>query len=260
MVISGYRMKQLAVDHTSLGFTLIEVLLAMAMMALLFTMLYGTFGSTIDSIEAAEQECETYHMARLSIQQLYQELTSVVPSLYGTEFHAVERAECPQIMRVELVDDIEEEERGRGPRNPTEDGNNEKSVKGIGFVGFDQENDDLPVDCLAFATYAHGRYRPNTKESDLSVVTYWLDGMKLMHYEETNLFSLSEKSVESYPLAEGVESMSFRFFDGREWVDDWDARVEASLPHAVEVELTFRLLSEERRTFRTMIKIPRTSE
>ena len=54
--------------------------------------------------------------------------------------------------------------------------------------------------------------------------------------------------------------MSFRFFDGREWVDDWDARVEASLPHAVEVELTFRLLSEERRTFRTMIKIPRTSE
>ena len=127
-------------------------------------------------------------------------------------------------------------------------------------IAVDAEEDDRPVDCLTFATYAHGRYRPDAKESDLSVVTYWLDGDKVMHEEETNLFSLSSKSVESYPLAEGVEGMNFKFFDGAQWVDEWDAGEQDVLPQAVEVELRFVLPSEERRVFTTMISVARAPE
>ena len=225
------------------GFTLIEVLLAMAMVAILFTLLYGTFGSSSDLIQASEQEGESYHMARLAIRQLSQELTSVVQSVNGAVFHATEGAGCPQIARVEFLDAGEAEDKG-----------------GIGFVAVDAEEDDRPVDCLTFATYAHGRYRPDAKESDLSVVTYWLDGDKVMHEEETNLFSLSSKSVESYPLAEGVEGMNFKFFDGTEWVDAWDAGKQDGLPYAVEVELRFLLPSAERRVLTTLVSVPRASE
>ncbi|HHZ83282.1 MAG TPA: prepilin-type N-terminal cleavage/methylation domain-containing protein [Nitrospirales bacterium] len=225
------------------GFTLIEVLLAMAMVAILFTLLYGTFGSSSDLIQAAEQEGESYHMARLTVRQLSHELTSVVQSVNGVVFRATEGAGCPQIARFEFMDAGGFEDKG-----------------GIGFVAVDAEEDDRPVDCLTFATYAHGRYRPDAKESDLSVVTYWLDGDKVMHEEETNLFSLSSKSVESYPLAEGVEGMNFKFFDGAQWVDEWDAGEQDVLPQAVEVELRFVLPSEERRVFTTMISVARAPE
>ena len=224
------------------GFTLIEVLLAMAMVAILFTLLYGTFGNSSDLIQAAEQEGESYHMARLTIRQLSQELTSVVQSVNGMVFHATEMAWCPRIARVEILDAGEAGDEG-----------------GIGFIAVDAEEADHPVDCLTFATYAHGHYRPDAKESNLSMVTYWLDGDKVMHEEETNLFSLSSESVESYPLAEGVEGMNFRFFDGIEWLDEWDAGKQGVLPYAVEVELTFLLPSAERRIFRTMVSVPRAS-
>ncbi|MBQ26986.1 MAG: hypothetical protein CMH81_02410 [Nitrospiraceae bacterium] len=232
-----------------MGFTLIEILLAMAMVAILFTMLYGTFGSSVDLIQAAEQEGETYHMARLTIRQLSQELTSVVQSLNGVMFEATAGEKCPQIARIELLDADaveEEEEEAEGGR--------------IGFIAVDVEEGNRPMDCFTFATYAHGRYRPDVKESDLSVATYWLDGDKVMHREETNLFSLSSKSVESYPLAEGVEGMNFKFFDGTEWVDEWDAGKLDMLPYAVEVELTFLLPSAERRVFTTMVSVSRASE
>ena len=222
------------------GFTLIELLLAMAMVAILFTLLYGTFGSSSDLVQAAEQEGESYHMARLTIRQLSQELTSVVQSVSGAVFHATEGSGCPQIARVEFLDALPDGDEG-----------------GVGFIAVDAEQDDRPVDCLMFATYAHGRYRPNAKESDLSVVTYWLDGDEVMHEEETNLFSLSPKSVESYPLAEGVEGMNFKFFNGTEWVDEWDAGEQGGLPEAVEVELRFLLPSAERRVFTTLVAVPR---
>ena len=236
-------------QHSLKGFTLIEILLAMAMVAILFTLLYGTFGSSSDLIQATEQEGESYHMARLAIRQLSQELTSVVQSVHGVVFSATAGAGCPQIARVEFLDTDETGDIGEA-----------RDKGGIGFIAVDAEEDDRPVDCLTFATYAHGRYRPDVKESDLSVVTYWLDGDKVMHEEETNLFSLSSKSMESYPLAEGVEGMNFKFFDGTEWLDEWDAGKQDELPHAVEVELRFLLPSAERRVFTTMVSVPRTSE
>ncbi len=238
-------------QHSLKGFTLIEILLAMAMVAILFALLYGTFGSSLDFIQAAEQEGESYHMARLTIRQLSQELTSVVQSVNGVVFHATEGAGCPQIARVEFLDAGEAGDLDAGEA---------EAEGGIGFIAVDAEEDDRPVDCLAFATYAHGRYRPDAKESDLSVVTYWLDGDKVMHEEETNLFSLSSQSVESYPLAEGVEGMNFKFFDGVEWVDDWDAGEQDRLPYAVEVELRFLLPSAERRVFTTLVSVSRAPE
>ena len=239
-----FRIRQSSINpYSSMGFTLIEILLAMALVAILVTIVYGTFGSSMDLIEAAEQEGESYHMARLTVRQLSQELTSVVQSLDGTVFHAAEGAGCPHVTRIEFIDASGEEAKG-----------------GKGFIAVDAEEGEHPADCLTFATYAHGRYRRDAKESDLSVVTYWLDGMKVMHEEETNLFSLSPQSVESYPLAEGIEGMNFKFFNGTEWVDDWDAGETGALPHAVEVELTFLLPSAERRTFTTMVAVPRTPE
>ena len=232
----------------AMGFTLVEVLLAMAMVAILFMMLYGTFGSSADLIQAAEQETESYHMARLAIRQLTQELTSVVQSVNGAVFHATDEEGCPRIARIEFLDTaVSGEKRAREEKG------------GIGFIAVDAEEGGRQVDCLTFATYAHGRYRPDAKESDLSVVTYWLDGDSVMHEEETNLFSLSSSSVESYPLAEDVESMNFTFFDGTQWVDEWDAGKQNRLPYAVEVELRFLLPSEERRVFTTKVSVPHAS-
>ncbi len=226
---------------SSSGFTLLEVLLALSMMAILFALVYGIFGTSSDLLEAAEQESESYHMARLSFRQLSQELTSVVQSLHGVTFRETSEAGCPQIARVELLESVQQGGEGS-----------------VAFIGVDADQGARPADCLMFATYAHGRYRPDAKESDLSVVTYWLEGDKVMHDEETNVFSLSSKSVESFPLAESVAGLNFTFYDGTQWLDEWDAAKKGGLPKALEVELTFLLPSEERRVFRTTVALPPT--
>jgi hypothetical protein len=61
---------------------------------------------------------------------------------------------------------------------------------------------------------------------------------RLLRRVTTNLLPLRTAEAEEQVLCRGVASLNFRFYDGNDWVDEWDSTADAnSLPRAVEVDI-----------------------
>jgi general secretion pathway protein J len=58
------------------GFTLLELLVALGIMALVLSILYQTFGATIQATEAVEEQSDIYQMAHLGFSIMTEELQS----------------------------------------------------------------------------------------------------------------------------------------------------------------------------------------
>lgn len=202
------------------GFTLLELLVALGIVAVLVTVLYETFSAVLQSTKQVEEVAEMDQMARISLGVLTNELRS-----------AYWRSEGDQ---------------------PTS----------FIFIGMDGESGGRPSDTLRFTTLSQSRTGAGIGDPSLSEVEYELitvpgtETAVLMHREETNLLSLSEKTLEQFELAEQVSGLNFRYFDGENWADEWSASDQKRLPKAVEIQILFKDLTGRERPFTTQTDIP----
>ncbi len=60
---------------------------------------------------------------------------------------------------------------------------------------------------------------------------------------------LALSASKSEVLAPEIESVSFSYFDGAEWLSEWDSEVEGRLPNAIGVSITFRAPSGSESSF-----------
>ena len=58
------------------GFTLIEILIALAIASLIFTIIYGAYAASIDTMNYTRQKMETFSITRLTLSRMNDELTS----------------------------------------------------------------------------------------------------------------------------------------------------------------------------------------
>jgi general secretion pathway protein J len=64
------------------------------------------------------------------------------------------------------------------------------------------------------------------------------DNYRLVRKVTTNLLSPREVEPEEQVLCRSVKSLNFRFYDGNDWLDQWDSATDANaVPLAVEVDL-----------------------
>ncbi|MBP7141877.1 MAG: type II secretion system minor pseudopilin GspJ [Opitutaceae bacterium] len=63
------------------------------------------------------------------------------------------------------------------------------------------------------------------------------DQQELVRTVSRNLLPTVEDNPEIQPLLEGVESAYFEYFDGSSWTETWDSSVTSSLPTAVRLTL-----------------------
>jgi type II secretion system protein J len=90
-----------------------------------------------------------------------------------------------------------------------------------------------------------GVMMPNAPWSEIQKVTYGLqaptdssaNGKDLVRTVTRNLLSTSTEDDDEQFLASGVESLSFSYFDGANWLDTWDDTTETNLPNAIRVSL-----------------------
>jgi hypothetical protein len=96
----------------------------------------------------------------------------------------------------------------------------------------------------------------------VSIVEYALvpipetDTAVLMHREETTPLSPSASGLEEYELAESVVGLSFRYFDGKDWAEQWNDADKRKLPKAVEIQLIIKDRAGQERRFTTQTDIP----
>jgi len=187
------------------GFTLLELLVATAMTAVLAGSLYATLHVAFKARRSAMEIVAPARKAELAVELLRQDLTSaVVPKgLLAGEFVG------------------EDATSGTGLDSDTvelyavADGGQE--VDGTGDIRWVQIGCDADEDT---------------------------GGMVLFRKVERNLLSTRVEDPDPETICGGVRSFNLRYFDGLEWTDGWESVAEdATLPRAIEV--TLELLKDD---------------
>ncbi|HXS69130.1 MAG TPA: type II secretion system protein GspJ [Candidatus Polarisedimenticolia bacterium] len=90
-----------------------------------------------------------------------------------------------------------------------------------------------------------GLMTPNTPWSEIQKVTYALqapsdssvNGKELVRAVTRNLLATGEQDEDDQFLANGIQTMTFSYYDGQNWLDTWDDTTETNLPIAVRVSV-----------------------
>lgn len=187
--------------HASFGFTLLEILLAVAVTGMLAAVLFGGLGIVFDTRAAAESELRGQRDTAVALRIIRDQLLCVLPP------------------SGELADE---------------------------FIGEDLSSGSADVDRLTFFTTSiavpTGQPRGDTHQVVLGLVDADDQTYGPTHYlvqqVTDDLISTVTPTPVSQVLLRGVSSLELRYFDGTDWVDEWDSREEDDvLPEAIELTI-----------------------
>lgn len=225
------------------GFTLLEIVVTLAVLAIVLTITYGVFARTLSQKERTEAASFETATARAVIHRILRDLEAVEP---GSATAA------------------------RRTPTPSRQGTIEASEQYL-FLSRNRSEQGVPFDDLAFSATLRKPTAGTLSSSDLGVVRYFVEPdprapSNLVLWRETVLSLSGELFDPDAPLPErsirivdGLAGLQFRFHDGNEWVEEWDSsdtRSYAPVPHAVEVALALRDEEGVAATYRSAIDLP----
>ena len=188
----------------SRGFTLLEVLIAVAIMAGIVTVLYTTFSTSSRNVEQAEEKRDTADLARTLIARLSSDITNAFydQTRQATFFYGKKSGIASNEPRFDNIA-LTTYTNWRTPNTK------ETDLWEVGYRFEEQPGKD---------TRALIRKEKRLISDDLPP----LDGGT------------------DYTLTMRVKNLRLRYFNGAQWSDDWDNRSSRSvtLPKAVEIMLT----------------------
>jgi len=181
------------------GFTLIEVLLALAISAIVLVAVSMAFAGAMQLREHASARLDQSIPAERAIDLMRRDLKNVVP---------------PGLLLA-------------GP------------LQSGAFQGGVDANDGIQL----YTTT--GLITPNDPWADIQKVTYGLQSSSdstnasknLIRAVTRNLLATGPEDEDDQVIMSGVESLTFSYYDGSQWLDTWDDSTQTNLPSAVRVNL-----------------------
>ncbi|MEO1269636.1 MAG: type II secretion system protein GspJ [Myxococcota bacterium] len=259
------------------GFSLIEVMMAMAILLSLVVVIWGSIAVSYDSQEYMRESFDQHQRLRLAVDRMVREF-----SMAFITTHANERENLPGFE--EQLEEIENPDTGelQVVVNP------QAQVPQAGAAGF---RDNFQVTAFVgsssevhFTAMAHYHTRPNERTSEQAEIAYFVrnsrrrsaDGRftrELVRREDPTLDDDVESGGLIYTLIDDVEEVEFEYWkpgregdeeDGGRWVDSWDSRnseFRGTLPRRVKITLTVPVVGNTRgktQTFTTQAPIMMT--
>lgn len=192
------------------GFTLIEVLVAMMITAIVLTSIYGIFSGISSARERIESDGGAYHQARVLFARLGREIRSTYAGGGGIFIGGRDEDDRPFLEMTTTVS---------SPVGGT--------VTGLARVRYELRDD--PED---------------------------IGGPDVLMRRETSPLHIERGEAAEYRLAGDILGLGFRFYDGREWRDEWNAGNLNALPRMIEISLV--LAADDRELpFRTAVEMLR---
>lgn len=190
------------------GFTLMEVMIAVAITALMGTVVAMAFTTGFNAKEVVEAEADRYRMLRTAMNRMVREIGSA----YVSDRYDLKRFR-------------------------------DQNDRPTNFIG--------ERDRLLFTTFAHQRLYTDSKESDQTVVEYFVESSRepgangrqdLMRRQNPNVGERMDRGGTTDVLYEGVKGVEFAYWDTEkeEWDDEWDTRRaerKSILPTRVRITL-----------------------
>lgn len=214
------------------GFTLLEVILAVTVLALIGTMIYGGFSQTALNKARVEKDVDHSRIIHMALERMTREISMAYVSTHV---------------------------------NPSLD----LRVSNTAFVGKDNGRQDR-IDFTSFSHQRLYRNARESDQNEISYfVTEHPDepGMNVLARREQNRIDEDpRRGGKSQILVENVEEFNVEYFDPllSEWVDTWDTVNTLAQPNRLPTQVRIRLgVKDPRRpsktqTFGTRVVIPIT--
>ena len=252
------------------GFTLFEVVLAIALSALLVALICAAIHVYLFSTDANRTEVEQTQLARSILQKIASDLRGAVLYQPQDTSTATELAESSAAFDVDSLDDPPEPE--SAPANEDIAGTTAPTMV-LGIYGNATE---MQVDVSRIprfdemeSLFAGENNNPVDRPSDIKTVAYYLRtgetvaGSSVMatriRDDRRNVAGLVRRQIDRATaawaaenadtamldqlgelLAPEVTGLEFAYFDGLEWSPEWDASEVGALPVAVNVRVRLR--------------------
>lgn len=215
------------------GFTLIEVLVAVTIVAMIFTLVFGTFFYMVDNAEEQEERAALYHRAAYILNDISRTVSSACLP-FGGIYTDKNLKESVFLGKVEQTDDYEAASLSTYTTNP--------------FYGTQGEIQDT----------LHVSYQV-VHSRDMNSINWIGDEnnpLVLMCYVES-LFSDSDDDDPKQPAwMLNIRSLNIEYSDdGSSWIADWDYEELGALPEAIRIELELGDSRGATYTFSTMAVI-----
>lgn len=213
------------------GFTLIEILVALTIIAAILAMVYGSFAATTHAIDASGERTARMEQAGFALRLMS---------------HQIRGAYVPN-----------EPSPGSTPggiQPATDAGGSSPHRRPALFHG---DSRDPGGEILSFITGSGLGAGPNASRG-LSRVTYRYDRssstLSISREDQTDSTEPHSQAKRSNPLMNNVTAVELKFHDGRQWRQVWDASGNRELPRAVKVEIV--VTDEAGRSHRLGTTIP----
>ena len=197
------------------GFTLVELLVAVALIAAILCMVYGSYFATSKSAQTCKAKITASQQGRKTLEQMARQIRC---SYAG------------------MVNDPAEGE-------PLGSGSKQTIQKGMILeenVCYFNGNSLAPRGEILHLVTTNRLLGEKQPADGLFEVTYKFD-------KRASLLSLSQREfvgtakdtgVRNFqPIAEGIKSLELTFFDGDKWLRSWDYKDKKKLPCAVRIEI-----------------------
>lgn len=211
------------------GFTLIEILIAIFIFAIIVTTIFGSYNSVFTSAEAINQGVKSYEMARNCLNRMIFDLESIHLSL------------PPQYSPPDF----------NGPPDPYRIVGDTNNVQSIAFPK------------LRFTSTAHVSFGGKA-ESGIAEIVYYVqatddDNCLLRRADNLYPYQPFEENANDPVLCENVKSLTFKYYD-REGIecDLWDSDAEDfgyATPGAISIKLELTSGTDSL-WFKTMVTLP----
>lgn len=192
--------------------TLIEVMVAMAILAMMTLGMQQIIGRTLSAKDRVENIDAINHQARIAMRRLVVDLAN-----------AFAVAPTPAML-------------GSQEGNPVIETRFNGESKG-------------GQDSLTFVTFSHFRYVQNARESDQSTINYAVEvdpedseNMQLMRKEVPSIDVGSDRFGTAFAIANHLKTFTLQYLDTKsnEWRSDWDSKDPTRanrIPRAVKIQL-----------------------
>ncbi len=200
------------------GFTLLELMISLAIVAIIFVVIYGTFKNVHQGTEQMEADAERYRMTRMSLYYIANDLSMFFVS--------------------------QDPEGNNAKKEMVFNGKNSERLQG---------NETFPNDAIEFSTVSHRRIG-NVPASEQLVVRYALQDRYLI--QETRFSNGRTLLNELAGPIEGL-SFRYLPKNSAGWVETWETLgTNPKAPTVVEIEFILKVEGHPARRFKTWVDLP----
>ena len=212
-----------------LGFTLMEILIAMFIFAIILSTIYTSYSGTFRIVNETEYQADIYGVARITLERMYEDLESVY-TVY-----------------------------------PESSKSDDDSTQAFAFVGTDKEIEDRNADSLHFISRAHLVFSEKELASGTAEIGYYVgensesENFVLYRTDSPAFQEKPEEGTGGLVLCDSLVSVNFIYYDDKgEEYDNWDStsdQFKDKIPKMVSIMLEFENSSDPETPFKFLTKV-----